>query len=328
MSEGRSRKVRKWESPEVERKAERPKRKAVRLKSEEENTSEIVISRPDLKTKSATDIAQPELKEQPTAYLKRPTESMEVHHHPEVEKKTFKQYVLEGLMIFLAVMMGFFAESYREHINDRNKEHDYMISLVRDLKSDIGEAKLIQRTKLKGINSIDSVLLTFEKGDYKSKTAELYYCARQLGLRNYFKPNDGTILQLNNAGGLRLIHKLNVLDSLQHYINQVKDLLSLQETEETQLAAYKESSSLVFDAQAMNKLYAKRVKGQASLQLKKLDYNPPLISYDKKDINILLMRAVLIKGIRLSQINYSDLVINKANLLMKLVIKEYNLDDE
>jgi hypothetical protein len=46
---------------------------------------------------------------------------MEVHHHPEVEKKGFKEYILEGLMIFIAVMMGFFAESIRENIT--NKEH-------------------------------------------------------------------------------------------------------------------------------------------------------------------------------------------------------------
>ncbi len=34
---------------------------------------------------------------------------MEVHHHPHVEKKSFKEYFLEGLMIFLAVTMGFIA---------------------------------------------------------------------------------------------------------------------------------------------------------------------------------------------------------------------------
>ncbi len=36
---------------------------------------------------------------------------MEVHHHPHVEKKAFKEYFLEFLMIFLAVTMGFFAEN-------------------------------------------------------------------------------------------------------------------------------------------------------------------------------------------------------------------------
>ena len=47
---------------------------------------------------------------------------MEVHHHPHVEKKSFKEYLLEGLMIFLAVTMGFIAESIREHITESKHE--------------------------------------------------------------------------------------------------------------------------------------------------------------------------------------------------------------
>lgn len=43
---------------------------------------------------------------------------MEVHHHPEVEKKGLKEYVFEGLMIFLAVMTGFVAENVRENISE------------------------------------------------------------------------------------------------------------------------------------------------------------------------------------------------------------------
>ena len=41
---------------------------------------------------------------------------MEVHHHPDIprEKKHWKEYFLEFIMIFLAVTLGFFAlESYR-----------------------------------------------------------------------------------------------------------------------------------------------------------------------------------------------------------------------
>ena len=51
---------------------------------------------------------------------------MEVHHHPHVEKKNFKEYFLEFLMIFLAVTMGFFAENIREDITNRKKEKQYM----------------------------------------------------------------------------------------------------------------------------------------------------------------------------------------------------------
>src|ERR1700756_1490426 len=64
---------------------------------------------------------------------------MEVHHHPEVEKKGFKEYLLEGLMIFLAVTMGFFAESLREHISNGEKGHEFIVSLMADLKKDTAE---------------------------------------------------------------------------------------------------------------------------------------------------------------------------------------------
>jgi hypothetical protein len=57
---------------------------------------------------------------------------MEVHHHPDLhhKKKNFKEYFLEFIMIFLAVTLGFFAESIRENISNRHKESKYMKSLV------------------------------------------------------------------------------------------------------------------------------------------------------------------------------------------------------
>ena len=53
-------------------------------------------------------------------------QNMEVHHHSQVEKKNFKEYFLEFLMIFLAVTLGFFAENLREYFSDRQKENQFM----------------------------------------------------------------------------------------------------------------------------------------------------------------------------------------------------------
>jgi hypothetical protein len=61
---------------------------------------------------------------------------MEVHHHPHVEKKSFKEYFLEFLMIFLAVTMGFFAENIREHLADKKKEKEIIIALKKNLEED------------------------------------------------------------------------------------------------------------------------------------------------------------------------------------------------
>lgn len=40
---------------------------------------------------------------------------MEVHHHPHVEKKNFKEYFLEVIMIFLAAATGFKNLSRRKY---------------------------------------------------------------------------------------------------------------------------------------------------------------------------------------------------------------------
>src|SRR3569623_1301600 len=66
---------------------------------------------------------------------------MEVHHHPDLhhKEKPWKEYLLEGLMIFIAVTLGFFAESLREHMAKNEKEHQVIASLVRSLKTDTAE---------------------------------------------------------------------------------------------------------------------------------------------------------------------------------------------
>ena len=54
-------------------------------------------------------------------------ENMEVHHHPDIhhEKKKWKEYFFEFLMIFLAVAMGFFAEQIRERHVEKERLQNY-----------------------------------------------------------------------------------------------------------------------------------------------------------------------------------------------------------
>jgi len=94
--------------------------------------------KPDDENTSAIDTPHSALKELQTANSKLQTEQMEVHHHPRLDHspKPWKEYLLEGLMIFLAVTMGFFAESLREHITDRSKEKQIIAALQKDLKKD------------------------------------------------------------------------------------------------------------------------------------------------------------------------------------------------
>jgi len=70
---------------------------------------------------------------------------MEVHHHPDLhhKKKNLKEYLLEGLMIFLAVTLEFFAETIRENISERHREKDYIAGLINNIQTDTSNLRRI-----------------------------------------------------------------------------------------------------------------------------------------------------------------------------------------
>ena len=103
---------------------------------------------------------------------------MEVHHHPEVEKKGFKEYILEGLMIFLAVMMGFFAESLRERIADGNREKEFMVSMIEDLKSDTAMLSSNIHFRVHRVQMIDSLVYLLSSPGMNENGNIIYYYAR------------------------------------------------------------------------------------------------------------------------------------------------------
>src|SRR6059058_4049080 len=67
------------------------------------------------------------------------TKNMEVHKHPHhvTHKKKGGEYLLEFLMLFLAVFLGFVAENIRETSVEHEREKEYMVTMLEDLKADI-----------------------------------------------------------------------------------------------------------------------------------------------------------------------------------------------
>jgi hypothetical protein len=140
---------------------------------------------------------------------------MEVHHHPNVEKKNFKEYLLEGLMIFLAVMLGFIAENLREKIVSNEKELNYMKSIIGDLKQDTVELGRVFFKQKFLISEIDSAL-NIPVETIKNTEAQDNFFHHYLyfySLESRFNPHDNTLAQLKN-GGFSVIHESDVLDSI------------------------------------------------------------------------------------------------------------------
>jgi hypothetical protein len=152
---------------------------------------------------------------------------MEVHHHPNVEKKNFKEYFLEFLMIFLAVTMGFFAEGLREKMTENHIEQEYISSLVKNMQEDTLYIKNTIRENKAKVLGLDSLLSLARKDmTVPDNRKMLYlYSIRYVSYYSAFESNDATMMQLKNSGALRLIRHAHVADSIAKYDMEMRGII-------------------------------------------------------------------------------------------------------
>lgn len=242
---------------------------------------------------------------------------MEVHHHPQVEKKSFKEYFLEFLMIFLAVTMGFFAENYREHIAEVNKENDYIQTYIEDLKTDTTIIKQVlkfeQRLKLE---AIDSLLFLLNTHQIKGHENDLYYYGRIATRYPIFQSNDRTITQLKNSGSLRLIRNEATADSIISYQKAVEKIYTLQNDENDERKDLYPVLCRMYDPFVLNTM-------AQGFKIVRTNGNPPLRSYDANIQKDLAFYISEIKGSDNILIGSLQNLETKAENAIAFLQKEY-----
>ena len=121
-------------------------------------------------------------------------------------------------MLFLAVFCGFLAEYKLEHVIEHQREKQYMISMIKDLESDTTSLNEGFPRKDGRIKAIDSLFDYFSAHPGTNKIPGYVYrlMARATWDRSYDR-NSVTFNQLKNSGGMRLIRRSIVADSLSSY---------------------------------------------------------------------------------------------------------------
>jgi hypothetical protein len=128
---------------------------------------------------------------------------MEVHHHPEVEKKGFKEYLLEGLMIFLAVLMGFIAENIREHITENKRAAEFAKSYYGDIKKDTLLLQQALRFSAHKIAAIDSMIILLHEPETPAADTIFYRKGLVSTQVLPFEPTTGSYDQIKSSGAIR-----------------------------------------------------------------------------------------------------------------------------
>ncbi len=148
---------------------------------------------------------------------------MEVHHHPHVEKKGFKEYFLEFLMIFLAVTLGFFAENVREHFDEEKTTKQYLEDFRQELLQNKDLYQRYDSFFAREIPATDSLIKIFtnkKENEDLSTSARLINFTRQVFVSAISK---AAYDQMVNSGGLKYIHDAEFRDSLTIYEGGIYD---------------------------------------------------------------------------------------------------------
>jgi hypothetical protein len=264
---------------------------------------------------------------------------MEVHHHPNVEKKNFKEYFLEFLMIFLAVTMGYVAENIRESISDHSKEKEYVASIKKDLAEDTAALNIWVPNLFERVNEFDTLIYLLQVQGINPRGGVLYYYARLSTRSPAFSANNNTITELKNSGNFRLITNKKMIDGLINFQKIIDSYMNLSNIDNKESQMLYPLLGKLFDADVFNKMIKSDAKATAyavdsvtaSLALEKLlkpPGNPQLRKHNEDDINQLIFYLHERKSSFVGEIRLLTVQKQYAAALIQLINNEYHLKDE
>jgi hypothetical protein len=252
-----------------------------------------------------------------------PINDMEVHHHGHAShgKKNWKDYFWEFLMLFLAVFCGFLAEYQLEHKIERDREKEFIETMISDLKEDTTLLNTsIYNFKQKGIE-LDSLIILLNSTNIKDHGSELYYYGRKANRFTFFSSTDRTIQQMKNSGAFRLIRNNIAASNILQYYSEMNDLNLLQNNTNDVSKEYRSIAYTLFNTVVFETMVNDETK---NIIIKPVG-NPSLISYDKSAIERLSSLSHYMKASRLVLYDRYIILRKKATELIELLKKEYHL---
>ena len=235
---------------------------------------------------------------------------MEVHAHSHSARKKWTPYFWEFLMLFLAVFCGFLAEYQLEHTIEHQREKQYIRSLVSDIKSDISQLEELDKEWAEGFDATDKLLKYLaEKDIYTNSGPAFSLVYRSTGFGD-FVSNDGTIQQLKNSGGLRLLRKSKITDSIMAY-QKTANRMTIKQVGMNDAQQFRSRITDLFDV--MHMVSATEEK------------NIPLLNKDSKAINSAFAYILEWRGEFAGLRELGDNTKECGKRLLKIIYEQYGI---
>ena len=144
---------------------------------------------------------------------------MEVHHHPHIPKhaKPWKEYLLEGLMIFAAVTLGYGAENVREHYVETKKALISAKNLYVDVINDsIGYANT-RRNRNKQDSCFEIINTYYNNNDLDKEIPAIYAAHAHITRRMLYQMNSLALDEVKSSGTLKFLESDELKAGIQRY---------------------------------------------------------------------------------------------------------------
>jgi hypothetical protein len=157
---------------------------------------------------------------------------MEVHHpHHTTHKKNWRAYLLEFLMLFFAVSLGFLAENVRETYIEKEREHELARSLYQEMRADSIDLEKVIAFRIKKENYLDYLYVNFKGDSDNDSLQKTFQVAEYIGVgansATLFEPRNAIIHQLESSGMMRYF-KDDVLQADLHDIINMGDKVRMR----------------------------------------------------------------------------------------------------
>jgi hypothetical protein len=251
---------------------------------------------------------------------------MEVHHHTKLhhKPKPWKEYLLEGLMIFIAVTLGFFAESLRETLSNHEKEKDFMESMINDLKADTATISKTIKYYTGTSKAIDT-MLTCLKSDNPDPSIISHILSEDFWTYTGYSYNNQTIQQLKNSGNFRLIRNKAVVDSILSYDNRINSFVLNQYNDlKSTMLSYKDAEAKVLPYSEL-KITADNDPHFDSSDFKNVTKHT-FITHDRGLIAFYYNKLFIHELLCHTFIDNMNIAKEKATRLISFIKKEYQLE--
>ena len=146
---------------------------------------------------------------------------MEVHHpHHPTHKKQWKEYLIEFIMLFAAVSLGFLAENVREQYIEKERAHEFIARFEVDVKNNIHFLDSLLIYNHNAEYQMDSAIITLLNAENEFDL-NFFYTYVQISFPRFLSKND-TYEQMKSSGSLRYIKDEKLLSMMIDYTNETE----------------------------------------------------------------------------------------------------------